>query len=640
MTLAELVIKMSADTAGLRQDFYKATSMAQQVGNDIKRIFSTAWPAISIGGILKEFYDLADSAGKVGSEIFKAMQISGMGAEELSSLRVVSKQTSESFEGLSTTMARAGKNITAGFIDPASAAGKLLGALFSKIEVQSLKLAPVPARLQEITKRIFDLADAQERDFAAAIIFGKGWMQNVETLQKLGREGFDPLIAQARTLGQVFSEEDARTAHEFEVGVNNLKLAFEGLTLSMGIMLDQWATGVNPALSEFAERIDKIQATRGILPKDFLGGEGIKDIGAELARQAKEQPSNLSKLTDAWQEWENTLKVVGSHAKKITAGFPEEIFAGIKTPKVGGRLADLMAKPEKPDPEAERRRKQLSEWFTEIRNKILALNQGDIAAALAKLTQLGAGPNQLAAARELLKRFDDLKLRQDLLKESFHGVGKAWEEEFAAVLRGVEQYRAKIESMKETAAGMWAAVSEGLSKVDTVIDQAMWEKHEAAMESLRNHAKAFGAEMSGALSQMIVYGRGFRDMLDSVLEMLVKLVLQTLIFKNLASAFSGGGFFSKIIGGLFSGLAGLQGGGSFSAGEPILVGERGPELAMFNRAGNIIPNNRLGGIVIENIDARGADAGVEYRVKRGVQAAMATAAVNGYRLTMEMARRS
>jgi hypothetical protein len=34
-------------------------------------------------------------------------------------------------------------------------------------------------------------------------------------------------------------------------------------------------------------------------------------------------------------------------------------------------------------------------------------------------------------------------------------------------------------------------------------------------------------------------------------------------------------------------------GGNFGAGEPIIVGERGPEMVQFPQAGNVIPNNRL-----------------------------------------------
>jgi hypothetical protein len=49
-----------------------------------------------------------------------------------------------------------------------------------------------------------------------------------------------------------------------------------------------------------------------------------------------------------------------------------------------------------------------------------------------------------------------------------------------------------------------------------------------------------------------------------------------------AAAFTAAGF-----------VRALQGGGSFSANEPILVGERGPELLIPGTPGEIIPNNQI-----------------------------------------------
>ena len=55
------------------------------------------------------------------------------------------------------------------------------------------------------------------------------------------------------------------------------------------------------------------------------------------------------------------------------------------------------------------------------------------------------------------------------------------------------------------------------------------------------------------------------------------------------------------------------------AGVPYLVGERGPEIVVPRSNGTVLPNGMApGGPVIQqtiNIDARGADAGVEARLR-------------------------
>ena len=51
-------------------------------------------------------------------------------------------------------------------------------------------------------------------------------------------------------------------------------------------------------------------------------------------------------------------------------------------------------------------------------------------------------------------------------------------------------------------------------------------------------------------------------------------------------------------------------GGPVSAGSPYIVGERGPELFVPGRSGSIVPNDSLGGDmmnVVVNVDANGSN---------------------------------
>ena len=61
-------------------------------------------------------------------------------------------------------------------------------------------------------------------------------------------------------------------------------------------------------------------------------------------------------------------------------------------------------------------------------------------------------------------------------------------------------------------------------------------------------------------------------------------------------------------------ILGMASGGSIRAGQLAMVGEDGAELFRPNQSGTIIPNGAaMGGITI-NIDATGAEAGVEERI--------------------------
>lgn len=81
----------------------------------------------------------------------------------------------------------------------------------------------------------------------------------------------------------------------------------------------------------------------------------------------------------------------------------------------------------------------------------------------------------------------------------------------------------------------------------------------------------------------------FKDLLDSMVEMLIRSQVQKLmgaLFNTTA-----GGKFGDILGSIF----GRAQGGPVQGGTPYMVGEKGPELFVPNASGQITPNNKLGG---------------------------------------------
>ena len=137
---------------------------------------------------------------------------------------------------------------------------------------------------------------------------------------------------------------------------------------------------------------------------------------------------------------------------------------------------------------------------------------------------------------------------------------------------------------------------------------------------LQESMRKFGQETGQAFSTALLHGRGFGDVLKSLLVDLVKLTAQMAFGASIKGMGTTGasGFFRSLLGGLVGFAPGFAGGGDFMAGQAIRVGEQGPELAVFNRPGTIIPNGSSaarGGIVQNvHIDARGADIGVYHKL--------------------------
>ena len=109
------------------------------------------------------------------------------------------------------------------------------------------------------------------------------------------------------------------------------------------------------------------------------------------------------------------------------------------------------------------------------------------------------------------------------------------------------------------------------------------------------------------------------DLLNNVLNKLSDAFLNLAIFGN----FGGG----SVTGGLL-GMFGFANGGRPPVGRPSVVGERGPELFVPDRAGTIVPNHELGGMggtnIVVNVDASGSN--VEGDEEEGRQLGIALSA--------------
>jgi hypothetical protein len=92
------------------------------------------------------------------------------------------------------------------------------------------------------------------------------------------------------------------------------------------------------------------------------------------------------------------------------------------------------------------------------------------------------------------------------------------------------------------------------------------------------------------------------DVLNSIANKLLDVAINMALFGAMSGTGTGGG----LLGGLFKPRAQ---GGSVTAGQPYLVGERGPELFMPGRSGGIAPTGSFGGSginVVVNVDASGS----------------------------------
>jgi hypothetical protein len=229
----------------------------------------------------------------------------------------------------------------------------------------------------------------------------------------------------------------------------------------------------------------------------------------------------------------------------------------------------------------------------EINNKRLAFNlleakqRGEITAATieqqkrdAQLTQAGQERlQQLIDEQELLQarlagNEAEVILRQQI-RDTVKDTKGLDEADVKSKLQGIEALKKQLEIANEMKR-LYEDI--GMSIKDGVVDA-----------------------IQGAIQGTKTLQQTATDLLNSVANKLLDVAINLALFGVMSGTGTGGG----LLGGLFKKRAM---GGSVTAGQPYLVGERGPELFMPGRSGGIAPTGSFGGgvNVVVNVDAGGS----------------------------------
>ncbi len=594
----------------------EATAAIRKIGEELKSLGETGaqvsqWMAglaagiispAAVTGVLAGLGDLAKQAAEVGEKMARTSEITGMSAESLSGMRAIAAQTGESFDTLSGTVTRFGKNLETAFTNAKSGPGKVLGSLFSADEISALKMEPLAQQLETVSKKIFDLTDSAERDYAAAALFGRGWSENAETLRRFGQEGDAAAQKMARVAGIMITSEDAQAAKMFSEAWKNTELSLEGIKQAAGMVVIDSFVKAAPGLMNAAEQLDRLEKYRGINvqgenpdAQGALANAGLSDLGLHVLDAHKGLSDALSTQGESHY---SAAKAAGENKAALADARTEQ-------EQYNRDLAEYQRLMQALQPELDPWNKAWQEY-------------ADTLDRIQKLS--GAG--------------FDTKPLEDLAK------AKAAGDMDKALGPSMDRIGMVGNATLARSAGM-----DQMGQI-TVASAGLKQTHDQ-FATLNADAYNLGAQMSSAFTKMVILGRGFQDSLKSLVDLFAEFILKTYVFSSIAQAFMGGKSGSNsalgTLGTFFAGLAGGRAsGGDVSYGQSYAVGENGPEIFTPNVNGAITPNSPVGGGGVThnwNIDARGADAGVEYRVQRAIKSAMQQATVGGYQMTREMSLR-
>lgn len=180
--------------------------------------------------------------------------------------------------------------------------------------------------------------------------------------------------------------------------------------------------------------------------------------------------------------------------------------------------------------------------------------------------------------------------------------------------------------------------------------------YEGFFKDLGRFGERVAENLEDAFVEFMQGGKdAFKDFATSAIKELTRIIFRLLVLepivRRLKDALSGAGGISGIfgafagvvggaVGGLFGGGAAAGGGGTGGSliaggtgltmtaqfgtsnvkrGQPVIVGEKRPEIFVPSTGGRIEPRAKMGTTINYNIDARGAEAGVERRIIAAIQ---------------------
>ena len=215
------------------------------------------------------------------------------------------------------------------------------------------------------------------------------------------------------------------------------------------------------------------------------------------------------------------------------------------------------------------------------------------------LQDVSAVADQLTFNREIKPLKQALEIEKLRLTTSSEKLN-IMKEEFELENLTNELKIAQAENEKVSTDKLTSKISKLTAQVD--LQKQVVANAKALEDPFRKLSNIISIDIGNGIKGLIRGTSTLGDLLSNVLNKLSDAFLNLAIFGN----FGGG----SVTGGLL-GAIGFANGGRPPVGRPSVVGERGPELFVPDRAGTIVPNHQLAGMggtnIVVNVDASGSN---------------------------------
>ena len=244
--VGELLVDVLARTSGLQKGLKKGQQSMQQFKKVAGNIAAGIAAAFSINALRNMINDFAE----LGDMFDKMSQRTGVSVEALSGLKFAAEQSGASIETLEIGI----RNMQRVLLDVqqgSSTAATTLSML--GLSIDNLQTMSPEQQFLQMAQAIAGVEDPSRQAALAMELFGRSGTQLLPMLQQ-GEAGIEALMQEARRLGIVMSEEDAKAAADFTDAMNRLSSVFKGIAT-------QVSSVITPILTKLSNLFTSLDAT-------------------------------------------------------------------------------------------------------------------------------------------------------------------------------------------------------------------------------------------------------------------------------------------------------------------------------------------------------------------------------------------
>jgi tape measure domain-containing protein len=382
------------------------------------------------------------------------------------------------------------------------------------------------------------------------------------------------------------------------------------------------------AMGVTTAELDKLLKDGKVAAEDLLPGlakELDRVYGSAVASASSSAAANIERFNNALFESkvavsEGLLPAISLLTRKLADGIPivtdfaekmGEIFAGgqgfdaladsfeepiRRLQEERDRILRQMQDAQRPFVAEQMGQRAVDEALTKYRARLSEVTEELTKLKAAQLDAFDTSRGGGSGADELNEILVTSTKRADTYGQSLAALKKRFasaEEQAAKLRKTLEFYRddlsaGQIRAMENEIADILFG---GIDEVELKIRKQS-SAIKDAMKTVKKETSDLGRTFQSAFEDAIVGGNKFRDVLQGLLQDLLRIAVRRSISEPL------GNWFGSLFDG---GLTGKASGGFVGAGTPYMVGEKGRELFVPDQNGTIIPNHKLqsaGGVSI------------------------------------------